>query len=62
MLVKQLKMKQKNKKADLLFAEVLLGILGAGLLGNVLISKRVKRSKPPEQGVMTSGEGRIRAG
>ena len=48
MLVKQLKMKQKNKKADLLFAEVLLGILGASLLGNVLISKRVKRSKKPE--------------
>ena len=62
MLVKQLKMKQKNKKADLLFAEVLLGILGVSLLGNVLISKRVKRSKKPEQGVMTSGEGRIRAG
>ena len=35
-----------------------LSTLGASLLGNLLTSKRVKRSKIPGRGVMTTGEGR----
>ena len=48
MSVKQLKMKQKNKKVDFL-ACMLLGTLGATLLGNLLTGKRI----------MTVGEGAI---
>ena len=33
-----------------------LGTLGASLLGNILISKRVTRSKITGQGVMTASE------
>ena len=35
---------------------MLLGTLGASLLGNILISKRVTRSKITGQGVMTASE------
>ena len=35
-----------------------LSTLGASLLGNLLTSKRVKRSKIPGRGVMTTLEGR----
>ena len=44
---------------------MLLGTLGAILLGNLLIGKEVKRSKPskiPGQGVMSSGESKKGAG
>ena len=49
MIVKQLKMKQKNKKEGFL---VLLGTLGASLLGNLLTGKNAIRS----------GEGIVEAG
>ena len=41
---------------------MLLGALGATLLGNLLADKGVKRSKIPGQGVMQAGQGKIRAG
>ena len=47
-LVKQSKIMQKNKS---LFLSMLLGTLGASLLGNLLTGK----------GVMTAGERKIRA-
>ena len=40
---------------------MLLGTIGASLLGNSLGSKRVK-ANIPEKGVMGAGEGTIRAG
>ena len=49
---------------------MLLGALGASLLGNLLIGKQMKLPKAsnytganiPGQGVITAGEGTIRAG
>ena len=41
---------------------MVLGILGASLLGNLSTDKAVKWSKIPRQGVMRADEGRIRAG
>ena len=35
---------------------MLLGTLGANLLGNLLIGKGVKRSKVPGRGVMRTGK------
>ena len=52
-------MKQKTKRR---IRSVLLGTLDAGLLGNLLTGKRVKKSKIPGQGVIRAGEGTIRAG
>ena len=40
---------------------MLLSTLGASLLGNLLIGKRVKRSNIPEQGVMQACEDIVRA-
>ena len=40
---------------------MILGTLGARLLGNILSSLGVKQSKIPRQGVMRAGEGTIRA-
>ena len=41
---------------------ILLGTLGARLLGNLITEKGVTNSKIPRQRVMRAGEGRIRAG
>ena len=49
------------KKQEVAFLGMLLGTIGASLLGNSLGSKRVK-AKIPEKGVMRAGEGTIRAG
>ena len=49
------------KKQEVGFLGMLLGTIGASLLGNSLGSKRVK-AKIPEKGVMRAGEGIIRAG
>ena len=49
------------KKQEVGFLGMLLGTIGASLLGNSLGSKRVK-AKIPEKGVMRAGEGTIRAG
>ena len=49
------------KKQEVVFLGMLLGTIGASLLGNSLGSKRVK-AKIPEKGVMRAGEGTIRAG
>ena len=49
------------KKQEVGFLGMLLGTIGATLLGNSLGSKRVK-AKIPEKGVMRAGEGTIRAG
>ena len=49
------------KKQEVEFLDMLLGIIGASLLGNALGSKRMK-AKIPEKGVMRAGEGTIRAG
>ena len=38
---------------------MLLGKLGASLLGNLLTDQGVKRSKIPRQGVIRAGEGAI---
>ena len=59
MLVKQLKMKQKNKKRG--FLSMLLGTLGASLLGNLLTGKGVMRAG---EGVIATSQrrGRIRPG
>ena len=50
-----IKMKEKNKNADLL-------LLGANSFSNILKCKRVKRSNVPVQGVIRAGEGDIRTG
>ena len=55
---KQLKIKQKKQSKG--FADTLLGIYGASLLGNVLASKRV-RAPTQGQGVLSAGEGTMRA-
>ena len=44
------------------FLNMLLGTLGASLLGNLIVSKGVKRSKIPRRGVMRAVEGTIRDG
>ena len=44
------------------FLSMLLGTLGASLLGNLSTGKGVKRLKIPGRGVMRAGEGTIRAG
>ena len=44
------------------FLNMLLGTLGASLLGNLIASKGVKRSKIPRRGVMRAVEGTIRDG
>ena len=49
------------KKQEVVFLGMLLGTIGASLLGNSLGSKGVK-AKIPEKGVMRAGEGTIRAG
>ena len=41
--IKQVKMKQKNKKEDFYYG-MLLGTLGASLLGNLLTGKRIVRA------------------
>ena len=41
---------------------MLLGTLGTSLLGNMLASKGVKRSRIPGRGVMKTGVDAIRAG
>ena len=55
----QLKIKQKNKEGR--FLSMLLGTLGASLLGNLLTGKGLK-AKLPGRGVMRAGEGAIRVG
>ena len=45
-------MKQKNKKEDVIIFSMLLGTLGASLLGNLLTRK----------GIVRAGEGIVRAG
>ena len=49
------------KKQEVVFLGMLLGTIGASLLGNQQGSKRVK-AKISEKGVMRAGEGTIRAG
>ena len=49
------------KKQEVEFLDMLLGTIGASLLGNALGSKRMK-AKIPEKGLMRAGEGTIRAG
>ena len=41
---------------------MLVGTLGANLLGNLLTGKGFKRTKLPGQGIVRQGEGTIRAG
>ena len=50
-------MKQKNKMVD----SMLLGTLGASLLGNILTGKRVK-IRSWGQGLMRNGNGTTRVG
>ena len=50
-------MKQKNKKGR--FIRILLGTLGASLLGNLLAGKGTIRAG---KGTIRAGEGKIRAG
>ena len=59
MVVKHLKMKQKNKKVDSLVHGFLT--VGASLLGNLLKGKQMKLNIP-EQGVIGAGEGTNAAG
>ena len=59
MLPKQLKMKQKNKKTESF--GMLLGTLGARLLGHLLTGKGVK-AKILGEGVIRAGKGTIRVG
>ena len=61
--LKQLKMKQKNKK------EILLGTLGAGLLGNMLAGKEIVRASSGRSSLNSftsyeykNGKGIVRAG
>ena len=49
------------KKQEVGFLVMLLGTIGASLLGNSLESKTVN-PKIPEKGVMVAGKGTIRAG
>ena len=49
------------KKQEVVFLGMLLGTIGASLLGNSLGRKRVK-AKILEKGVMRAGEGTIRTG
>ena len=51
----------KQKKQEVGFLVMLVGTIGASLLGNSLESERVK-AKIPEKGVMMAGKGTIRAG
>ena len=53
--------KDEAKEPKVEFLSILLGTLGASLLGNLLTGKGVK-SKIPGQGVIKMGEGTIRAG
>ena len=55
-------MKNKKKEQKVGLLNMLLGTLGASLLGNLLTGKGVERSKILGQGVMRGGEGTIRAG
>ena len=55
-----IKNKAKEQKGG--FLSKLLGTLGASLLGNLLTSKGVKRSKIPGPEVIRAGEGTVRAG
>ena len=57
-LGKRSKMEQKKKGGG--FRGMLLGRLGASLLGNLLTGKEIK-AKIPEAGVMRAGEGATRA-
>ena len=50
----------KEQKGE--FLGMLLGTLGASLLGNLLTGKGVKRSKKPGRELIWAGEGTIRAG
>ena len=55
----------EGKGTKIWFLCMLLGTLGASLLGNLLTDKGVKRPKSsniPGRGVMRAGEGTIRAG
>ena len=53
--------KKLNKRQKGRFPTILLGTLGASLLGNLLIGKKVKLKKSA-RGVARSGEGMIRVG
>ena len=53
--------KNKAKEQRGRFLSMLLGTLGASLLGNLLTGKGFK-AKLPGQGVMRPGEGAIRVG
>ena len=44
------------------FLSMLLGTLGASLLGNLLTSKGIKQSKLPGRGIIRAGESTIRTG
>ena len=44
------------------FLSMLLGTLGASLLGNLLTSKGIKQSKLPGRGIIRAGESTIRPG
>ena len=55
-MLKQSKMKQKNKKGE--FIGMLSGLLAASLLGNLLAGKGAIRAG---EGTITAGEGTIRA-
>ena len=55
-----IKIEAKEQKGR--FLTILLGTLGAILLGNLLTGNRVKSVKKPGQGVWNAGEDTIRAG
>ena len=54
---KTVKNEAKEQKGE--FLNMILGKLGASLLGNLLTSKEVRRSKICRQGVMTADKGTI---
>ena len=55
-----IKNEAKEQKRGLF--SILIGTLGANLLGSLLLGKGIKRSKIDGQWVMKVGEGTIRAG
>ena len=64
LLIKDVSKTNKNEanKEKQGFLGMLLGTLGASLLGNLLTGKEMKCSNIPGQGVMPAGEGTSRAG
>ena len=57
--MKQFKNEVKEQKGG--YLSILLGKLDASLLVNLLTGKKAKKSNIPGRGVMTTGQGKIRA-